>query len=222
MMRIVFLGPPGSGKGSQAKFVVDRYGIAHISTGDLLREAVKAGTRLGNQACEIMQQGSLVPDHLVLELIANHLDAIDVSKGFLLDGFPRSIHQAEELDVILANRDSPLNFVLHLAIGNEALVMRLSGRRNCTVCGRIYNIFFNPPIVEGSCDDCGEAGELLHRVDDNEESIKHRLSVYDTETKPLLDNYKRAGLLRSVDASGSVPDIAEEIKRVIEVELNAE
>lgn len=222
MMRIVFLGPPGSGKGSQAKFVVDRYGIAHISTGDLLREAVKAGTRLGNQACEIMQQGSLVPDHLVLELIANHLDAIDVSKGFLLDGFPRSIHQAEELDVILANRDSPLNFVLHLAIGNEALVKRLSGRRNCTVCGRIYNIFFNPPIVEGSCDDCGEAGELLHRVDDNEESIKHRLSVYDTETKPLLDNYKRAGLLRSVDASGSVPDIAEEIKRVIEVELNAE
>ena len=222
MMRIVFLGPPGSGKGSQAKFVVDRYGIAHISTGDLLRKAVKAGTRLGNQACEIMQQGSLVPDHLVLELIANHLDAIDVSKGFLLDGFPRSIHQAEELDVILANRDSPLNFVLHLAIGNEALVKRLSGRRNCTVCGRIYNIFFNPPIVEGSCDDCGEAGELLHRVDDNEESIKHRLSVYDTETKPLLDNYKRAGLLRSVDASGSVPDIAEEIKRVIEVELNAE
>ncbi len=222
MMRIVFLGPPGSGKGSQAKFVVDRYGIAHISTGDLLREAVKAGTRLGNQACEIMQQGSLVPDHLVLELIANHLDAIDVSKGFLLDGFPRSIHQAEELDVILANRDSPLNFVLHLAIGHEALVKRLSGRRNCTVCGRIYNIFFNPPIVEGSCDDCGEAGELLHRVDDNEESIKHRLSVYDTETKPLLDNYKRAGLLRSVDASGSVPDIAEEIKRVIEVELNAE
>ena len=129
MMRIVFLGPPGSGKGSQAKFVVDRYSIAHISTGDLLREAVKAGTRLGNQACEIMQQGSLVPDHLVLELIANHLDAIDVSKGFLLDGFPRSIHQAEELDVILANRDSPLNFVLHLAIGHEALVKRLSGRR---------------------------------------------------------------------------------------------
>ena len=222
MMRIVFLGPPGSGKGSQAKFVVDRYGIAHISTGDLLREAVKAGTKLGNQVCEIMQQGSLVPDHLVLELIDDHLDAIDVSKGFLLDGFPRSIHQAEELDVILATRDSPLDFVLHLAIEHEALVKRLSGRKTCTVCGRIYNIYFNPPIVEGSCDDCGEAGELFQRVDDNEESIKHRLSVYDTETKPLLDNYKRAGLLRSVDASGSVPGIAEEIKRVIEIELNAE
>ena len=222
MMRIVFLGPPGSGKGSQAKFVVDRHGIAHISTGDLLREAVKTGTRLGNLACEIMQQGSLVPDHLVLELIDDHLDAIDVSKGFLLDGFPRSIHQAEELDVILATRDSPLDFVLHLAIEHKALVNRLSGRRTCTVCGRIYNIYFNPPIVEGSCDDCGEAGELFQRVDDNEESIKHRLSVYDTETKPLLDNYKQAGLLCSVDASGSVPDIAEEIKRVIEIELNAD
>ena len=221
MMRIVFLGPPGSGKGSQAKFVVDRHGIAHISTGDLLREAVKAGTRLGNQASEIMQQGSLVPDHLVLKLIDDHLDTIDVSKGFLLDGFPRSIHQAEELDVILATRNSPLNFVLHLAIEHEALVKRLSGRRTCTVCGRIYNIYFNPPIVEGSCDDCGEAGELFQRVDDNEESIKHRLSVYDTETKPLLGNYKQAGLLRSVDASGSVPDIAEEIKRVIDIELNA-
>ena len=221
MMRIVFLGPPGSGKGSQAKFVVDRHGIAHISTGDLLREAVKTGTRLGNLACEIMQQGSLVPDHLVLKLIDDHLDEIDVSKGFLLDGFPRSIHQAEELDVILATRDSPLDFVLHLAIEHEALVKRLSGRRTCTVCGRIYNIYFNPPIVEGSCDDCGDAGELFQRVDDNEESIKHRLSVYETETKPLLDNYKKAGLLRSVDASGSVPDIAEEIKRVIDIELNA-
>lgn len=215
-MRLVFLGPPGSGKGSQAKFVVDRYGVAHISTGDLLRDAVKAVTDLGKKASEIMQQGSLVPDELVTELIAQFLDAGDVSSGFLLDGFPRSMNQAERLDAMLEERKLPLTMVVHLNIEHNALIKRLSGRRTCTNCGKIYNVYFNPPKVDGVCDNCGNIGELMQRDDDNEESIVHRLSVYDESTKPLLAYYERSGLLRTVDGSGELDAIAGQIDRVIE------
>ncbi len=221
ILRVVFLGPPGSGKGSQAVFVEQRHNIAHISTGDLLREAVKSGSRLGSQVEELMEQGSLVPDSLVLKLIAGHLDDQDVSQGFLLDGFPRSLTQAESLDRILAEKQLPLTFVLHLDIAQDAVVKRLSGRRTCLECGRIYNVFFSPPKVEGRCDDCGRESELMQRSDDNEESIKHRLEVYDQQTKPLLDFYEDLGLLRTVDAAGSVEQIAEDVERVIQQEISS-
>ncbi len=214
-MRLVFLGPPGSGKGSQAKFVVERYGIAHISTGDLLRDAVKAGTGLGQKASELMQKGNLVPDELVTELIAQHLDAEDIWSSFLLDGFPRSINQAEQLDAMLEKRMSPLTMVVHLHVEHGALIKRLSGRRTCGNCGRIYNIYFNPTKVEGKCDDCGDIGELMQRDDDNEKSIVNRLSVYDENTKPLLAYYEQSGLLRTVDASGDLEGIAGQVDRVL-------
>lgn len=215
-MRLVFLGPPGSGKGSQAKFVVERYGVAHISTGDLLRDAVKAGTEIGLKASELMQKGNLVPDELVTELIVQHLDAADIWSSFLLDGFPRSINQAEQLDATLEKRTSPLTMVVHLHVEHDSLIKRLSGRRTCTKCGRIYNVYFNPPEVDGKCDDCGDIGELMQRDDDNEKSIKNRLTVYDENTKPLLAYYEKSGLLRTVDGSGDLAGIAEQVDQVIQ------
>ncbi len=217
-LRVVFLGPPGSGKGSQAVFVKRRHNIAHISTGDLLREAVKSGSPLGLQVADLMEQGSLVPDNLVLNLIAERLGGQKDSQGFLLDGFPRSLNQAEGLNQILAESQLPLTFVLHLDIAQEAVVKRLSGRRTCIACGRIFNIYFNPP-KKGSCDDCNDEPELMQRSDDNEESIKHRLNVYDQQTKPLLDFYEDLGLLRTVDASGTVEQIAQDVERAIQKEI---
>ena len=219
MFRVVFLGPPGSGKGSQAKYVIDEYGIDHISTGELLRSAVSEGTGLGNQISEIMQRGSLVPDQIVLQLISDYLDTSDLSKGFLFDGFPRSLIQAEKLQVLLADREVPLSFVLHLHIDSTAVIKRLSGRRNCSHCGRIYNVYFDPPQVEGQCDDCGSAGELFQRADDNEASIRNRLDVYESETAPLLEFYENAELLATVDASGDLAEVAESVRQVIRTEL---
>ncbi len=220
MLRVVFLGPPGSGKGSQAKYVIDDYGIDHISTGELLRSAVSEGTSLGNQITDIMQQGSLVPDQIVLKLISDYLDTSDLSKGFLFDGFPRSLIQAEQLQIILAERDVPLTFVLHLHIDPAAVVKRLSGRRNCSNCGRIYNIYFDPPQVEGQCDDCGSTGVLFQRADDNEASIRNRLDVYESETAPLLEFYEKAELLVTADASGELAEVAEAVRQVIRTELS--
>ena len=214
-MRLVFLGPPGSGKGSQAKFVVDGYEVAHVSTGDLLREAVTAGTDLGKKASAIMQQGGLVPDDLVTDLIAEHLYNIVTFSGFLLDGYPRSINQAEQLDALLEEINSPLTMVVHLHVDHSALIKRLSGRRSCTKCGRIFNIYYDPPKVKGECDDCEDGEYLMQRDDDNEESIKNRLSVYEENTKPLLDYYESSGLLQTIDASGDMADIAEQVNLVI-------
>ena len=222
MLRSVFLGPPGSGKGSQAKFVVESYGVAHISTGELLRDAVLNKTRIGMQVSELIEQGSLAPDKIVLQLISDHLEILELSQGFLLDGFPRSLPQAEMLDKILAKHKVPLMLVLHLQIDHQAVVKRLSGRRNCPNCGRIYNVHFDPPKVPGQCDDCRENGVLVHRADDNEESIKHRLKVYDSQTKPLLNYYQDAGLLQTVDASGPPELIAETVAIVIERILSSQ
>ncbi len=219
MLRVVFLGAPGSGKGSQAKFVIERHGIDHISTGDLLRKAVSEGSDIGKQVSDIMGQGNLVPDEIVLQLISDYLDQSDLSKGFLFDGFPRSQNQAEQLQVILSEREIPMSFVLHLEIESEAVIKRLSGRRNCTNCGRIYNVYFDPPRTEGQCNDCGEKGSLMQRADDNEQSIKHRLSVYESETAPLLTYYKDSNLLRTVDASGSFTEIADAVEQVIQSEF---
>ncbi len=193
--------------------MVEKHGVHHVSTGDLLRAAVRAGSKLGLTVSEIIAQGNLVPDALVLELIAAHLDEIDLSRGFLLDGFPRSLKQAERLDVILEDRGAKLSFVLHLDVAEQALIQRLSGRRTCLSCGTIYNIFFSPPTSEGQCDHC-PASVLVHRADDNIDSIQHRLSVYKAETRPLLKYYEKSRLLVTVDASRSVEAVASDIDRV--------
>ena len=219
-IRTVFLGPPGCGKGSQAVFVVDRHSVSHISTGELLREAVKAQTQLGQQVADIMAQGSLVPDRLVIDLIDEYLDQIDLAKGFVLDGFPRSLNQAKELDVLLDNKDKRLTFVLHLHVEREILIKRLTGRRTCKTCGKIYNIYFSAPEVEDHCDDQNCNGQLMHRTDDNVDSISNRLSVYDAETKPLLDYYEKSGLLRTINASRSLSDIADDVESLISAEVS--
>ena len=219
MLRVVFLGAPGSGKGSQAKFVEENHGLAHISTGELLREAIDTGTQLGQKISKVVQEGSLVSDEIVLELIQEFLDTHDCSHGFLLDGFPRSIAQAEGLEDLLAVRNSPLNFVLNLQVDQEAVVKRLSGRRTCSICGRIYNIYFGPPQSEGVCDSC-QKESLMQREDDNEKSIRHRLEVFNEQTAPLLSYYENLGVLHTVDASGTVSEIAERIEAIIQLELN--
>ena len=208
-LRLVFLGPPGSGKGSQANFVVQHYGIDHISTGELLREATRNETTTGKMVSEIMSQGSLVPDDIVLQLICDYLDSREQNASFLLDGFPRSLNQGEELKAILAKHSCPLHLVIHFHIDSDAVIKRLSGRRNCVKCARIYNIYFDPPKTENQCDDCGSEGQLMLRSDDNEESIQHRLEVYGLETEPLLDYYQNERLLHTIDASGSVSEIAD-------------
>lgn len=213
--RVVFLGPPGAGKGSQANFVVDKFDLVHISTGDLLRDAVAKETPTGRQAGEIMAAGSLVPDHLVLQLITDFLDECDASIGFLLDGFPRTIGQARSLREVLERIGRPLDFVVHLHVDDEELVKRLSGRRTCANCNAIYNIYYMPPKTPEVCDQCGRA-ELAQRADDNEESIRNRLSVYNDQTKPLLDFYDGLELLRTVDASGSINEIAERVMHIFE------
>lgn len=218
MLRVVFLGAPGSGKGSQAKFVEENHGLAHISTGELLREAIDADTQLGRKISEVVQKGSLVSDEIVLELIQDFLDTHDCSHGFLLDGFPRSTAQAEGLEHLLAALNSPLNFVLNLQVDQEAVVKRLSGRRTCSTCGRIYNIYFEPPQSEGVCNSC-QKESLVQREDDNEKSIRHRLEVFNEQTAPLLSYYENLGVLHTVDASGTVSEIAERIEAIIQAEL---
>ena len=218
MLRVVFLGPPGSGKGSQAEFVVQEFGIDHISTGDLLRAAVKAETELGNQAAALMAQGKLVPDHLVLQLIEDCFQRPDAKDGFLLDGFPRTVAQAEGLNELLERMNRALHLVVHLHVDLEAVVKRLSGRRTCESCGAIYNIYLAPTKVEGTCDRC-DSENFIHRADDNETSIRQRLDVYNQQTQPLLSFYEEMGCLRTVNAEGAINDIAKDINRVINTEL---
>jgi len=179
---------------------------------------VQEGTPLGKQIAGMMEQGSLVPDAVALQLISEYLDENDLANGFLFDGFPRSIDQAEKLRDILQQRAIALHFVLHLQIEPEAVIRRLSGRRSCPNCGRIYNIYFDAPKVADVCDDCGYTGQFVHRTDDNEQSIRHRLQVYESQTQPLLSFYENTGLLHSVDASGPVEEIAERIERVIQLQ----
>ncbi len=215
MYKTVFLGPPGSGKGSQAKFVVDRYGLQHISTGELLRDAVANKTPVGQKAAEIMSRGNLVPDELVVDLVSDHLIGLDAEAGFILDGFPRSLAQAEALQEILERNRRDLAFVLHLHVDLEAVVKRLSGRRTCAQCGEIFNIYFKPTAKEGVCDVCGHT-ELLHRADDHESSIRQRLDVYDAQTRPLLSFYEQLGLLRTVEAAGSESEVARSVEQVFQ------
>jgi adenylate kinase len=186
-MRIVLLGAPGSGKGTQAKLLVEKYGIPQVSTGDLLRAALQAGTPLGLQAKAAMDTGQLVSDEIVLGIIRERLRERDARAGFILDGFPRNVAQAQALDQMLLGMGQPLDLALLIDVDFDILLQRMVGRRTCTNCGALYNMFTSPPKLEGQCDRCG--GTLHHRADDNEETISNRLRVYDTQTKPLVGYY---------------------------------
>jgi adenylate kinase len=213
-MNIVFFGPPGAGKGTQAKILIERYGIPQISTGDMLREHRAKGTELGKKAQEYMDKGQLVPDEIILGMVKERLSQPDCQKGFILDGFPRTVAQAEALDKLLSEMGKKLDFALALIVPDELLVERLTGRRTCKNCGMMYHIKYKPPKVEGKCDVCG--GELYQRPDDNEETVRNRLKVYHEQTAPLIEYYKNKGILREIDGSKSIEEITQQIISILE------
>jgi adenylate kinase len=200
-MRCILLGPPGAGKGTQAAVIRDRYNVAHISTGDILRSNVKEKTDLGQKARSYMEAGGLVPDSLIIEMMRERLSQSDCNRGFLLDGFPRTVSQAEALDSLLEDLDVELDAVILLDVSDEVVVERLSGRRVCRDCGAIYHMKNHPPKKEGICDLCG--GELFQRKDDTEEVIRQRLGVYHQQTSPLIEYYRSSGILKAVNAEVS-------------------
>jgi adenylate kinase len=214
-MRIVLLGAPGSGKGTQSQLLVKAYGIPQISTGDLLREAVSKRTELGLKAKSAMDAGKLVDDATVLGMIRERLSRKDAAKGFILDGFPRNIPQAEALDQMLAEIGTPLDSVVLLNLDLGILFKRLTGRRICENCGRVFNIYTSPPETLPHCDHCKEVGRLVQRPDDKEEVIGKRLEVYEAQTKPLISYYTAAGLLRAVDADADVDTVFKNIRSAI-------
>lgn len=212
-MRLILLGPPGAGKGTQAKRLVEKYGIPQISTGDMLRAALKAGTELGIKAKTFMDAGKLVPDEVVIGLIEERIKEADCVNGFMLDGFPRTVAQADALNGVMAKSSLKLDHVISIDVANEELVVRLTGRRTCRACGAGFHISFDPPKKEGVCDKCG--GELYQRDDDSEATIRNRLKVYSDQTEPLIAYYKKAGLLRPIDGTGSIDDIFGRVTAVL-------
>ncbi|MCX5717451.1 MAG: adenylate kinase [Nitrospirae bacterium] len=204
-MRIVLLGAPGAGKGTQAKKLIDKYGIPQISTGDILRQNVAEGTPLGKEAKSYMDKGDLVPDMVVLGLVEDRLKKDDCNKGYILDGFPRNTAQAEALDKILAPLRMSLTGALSVDVPKDDLMKRLTGRRTCKECGQMYNVYFSPSKNKDVCDKCG--GALFHRDDDKEETIRRRLDIYDAQTAPLIDYYKKSGILKSIMGVGSIDEI---------------
>jgi adenylate kinase len=214
-MRIVLLGGPGSGKGTQAKMLTDKYGIPQISTGDIFRAAVKEGTPMGLKAKEYMDRGELVPDEVVVGVVQERLTKPDLKKGYMLDGFPRTLPQAEALDKILAAMGQTLDRAVLVDVPDSELMKRLTGRRTCrnSDCGKMYHIIFNPPKKEGTCDACGS--ELYQRDDDSEATIRERLNVYAEQTAPLIDYYDSKGLLARIDGVGPISEIFGAITKVL-------
>lgn len=212
-MNVILLGPPGAGKGTQATTIVKEYRIPHISTGDIFRENIKNGTELGKKAQEYMNQGELVPDDLVIEIATDRLAREDCHQGFLLDGFPRTVHQAEELDRFLEGRGDKVHHVLNISVAKEELIRRLIGRRVCKNCGATYHIETMKPKVEGVCDVCG--GELVQRADDNRETVENRIDVYEQQTMPLIDYYEKAGVLVHIDGSLGLENVFTKIREVL-------
>lgn len=213
-MNLILLGPPGAGKGTQAQRIVERYHIAQISTGDILRTAVKEGTPLGKQAKAFMDKGQLVPDEVVIGIIDQRLRGSDCQAGFILDGFPRTIPQAEALQVILDKIGKSVDHVIDIEVDPEELVRRLTGRRTCKNCGSMFHILFHPPKKEGLCDRCG--GSLYQREDDREETIRTRLKEYEKQTTPLLQYYRDKKVLRSIPGMGGQNQIFERIVHVLD------
>lgn len=213
MLRTILLGPPGAGKGTQAAKIVERFNIPHISTGDIFRDNIKRGTELGKKAQEYMNRGELVPDDLVIEIATTRLLEDDCKNGFLLDGFPRTVYQAEKLDEFLASRGQHLDKVIDIEVEKEELIARLTGRRVCKGCGASYHVVNIPPKKEGICDICG--GELFQRDDDTVETVENRIEVYNKQTLPLVDYYKKAGILFEIDGTLGLDKVFAEIEKAL-------
>ena len=208
-MKLVILGPPGAGKGTQAEYIVKRYNIPHISTGDIFRENIKNNTELGKEAKSYMDKGLLVPDDLVIALVEDRLNKDDAKEGFLLDGFPRTVAQAVSLDSILDKNDDKLTKVINISVDPEILIERAVGRRVCKTCGMTYHVKFNPPKEEGICDKDGT--KLIQRDDDTEETVKTRISVYFDQTAPLIDYYRAQNLLIDIDGAKDIDKVFDDI-----------
>ncbi len=214
-MRLILLGPPGAGKGTQAAGIVEKYSIPHISTGDIFRKNIKEGTELGRKAKEYMNQGQLVPDSLTVSLVEDRLKQEDAQNGFLLDGFPRNVYQAEALDKVLAEKGEEITCVVNIQVDQSILVGRAVGRRICKDCGSTYHIEFNPSKSEGVCDKC--AGSLYQRDDDNEETVSKRIKVYIDETSPLVDYYSKSGKIANIDGQQDIEKVFVDVVKVLEV-----
>lgn len=210
-MRLIFLGPPAAGKGTQARRLAAECGIPHISTGDILRAAVKTGSYLGREAKRYMDRGTLVPDDVMIGIIRERLQKADCARGFILDGFPRTIAQAEALAELLTSMGKPLTRVIDMEVPVEEVLRRMSGRLTCQNCGTMFNLILNPPKISGRCDWCG--GPLTQRADDRVETVHERLAIYCQSTRPLVEYYRARGLLKTVDGTGTIDDIA---KRILE------
>lgn len=204
-MKIIMLGAPGAGKGTQAKMIAEKYSIPHISTGDIFRANIKNGTELGKKAKSYMDKGQLVPDELTLDLIMDRFKEDDCKNGYVLDGFPRTIPQAEALDKALETAGEKVDFAIDVDVPDENIVKRMGGRRACVNCGATYHIVYSPTKVEGKCDKCGE--DLIVREDDKPETVLSRLDVYHTQTQPLIDYYKNQGILKTVDGTVDMKDV---------------
>jgi adenylate kinase len=210
---VIFLGPPGAGKGTQAKQIAESYGVPHLSTGDMFREHVSRGTPLGLRAKPIMERGELVPDDLVLSMVEDRISRPDCADGFILDGFPRTLPQAEKLDEILRRRFKVEPLVVHFVVDKNQLMRRLTGRRVCGIGGEIYNIYDHPPKVPGRCDRDG--GELIQRPDDREEVIAERLAAYERQTRPLVDYYRQRGVLKDVDGMAAPQAVTKNVLELL-------
>ena len=212
-MKIIMLGAPGAGKGTQAKMIAEKCGIPHISTGDIFRAKIKNGTELGAKAKEYMDKGLLVPDELVCDLVVDRIQQADCEKGYILDGFPRTIPQAEALENALNAIEQKLDYAIDIDVPDENIINRMSGRRACVGCGATYHVLFNPTKVEGKCDVCGES--LILRDDDKPETVKKRLDVYHTQTQPLIDFYTERKVLVEVDGTQSMDKVFDDIMKIL-------
>lgn len=208
-MNLLIMGPPGGGKGTQCEVLIRELNITHISTGDMFRENVKGGTELGNKAKEYMDNGQLVPDELVVAMVKDRLSKPDCANGFLLDGFPRTVPQAEALDATLADMGIKLDGVLNIAVPRGKLLDRLTGRRVCRACGATYHVLFNKPAEEGKCGKCG--GELYQRSDDTEATVNQRLDVYEAQTQPLIEYYSKQGLLKEINGDQEIGRVTKDV-----------
>lgn len=213
-MNLILLGAPGAGKGTQAKIIMEKYNIPQISTGDMLREAVGKGTELGKKAQEFMKQGKLVPDEIVIGIVRERLKQKDCKDGFILDGFPRTIAQAEALDKLLAEMGKKIDAVINVNVPEEEVVKRIVNRRTCKKCGAIYHLIYSPPKIDGICDKCG--GELYQREDDKEETVRERFRVYRKNTEPLINYYRKKGVLYDVDGTKDIEGVKKDVLSILE------